>query len=56
MLPLALDWNINPLVFFEFFVVLAFGIGWLILERVARTYDKKSTEEKSTEPTPPPRE
>jgi hypothetical protein len=37
---LAIDWNINPLVFLEFFVVLAFGIGWLILERVASRYDK----------------
>ncbi len=37
---MAIDWNVNPLVFLEFFVVLAFGIGWFIMERVARRYDK----------------
>lgn len=41
-----IDWNINPLVFLEFFVVLAFGIGWLILERVANSYDRAREAEK----------
>lgn len=36
-----IDWTINPLVFLEFFVVLAFGIGWLILEKTANSYDRK---------------
>ncbi len=30
-----MDWNINPLAFLEFFVVIAFGVGWWILERHA---------------------
>ncbi len=38
---LAVDWNINPLVFLEFFVVLAFAVGWLILEWVANRHDRK---------------
>jgi hypothetical protein len=38
---LQIDWNINPLVFLEFFVVLAFGVGWLILEWVASRYDQQ---------------
>lgn len=38
---MTIDWNINPLVFLEFAVVLAFGIGWLVLERVAKRYDRK---------------
>lgn len=38
---MGLDWNINPLVFLEFAVVLAFGIGWLILERVAARQAQK---------------
>lgn len=38
---LQIDWNVNPLVFLEFFVVLAFGVGWLILEWVASRYDQQ---------------
>lgn len=37
---LIIDWTISPLVFMEFFVVLAFGIGWFILEKVANSYDR----------------
>ena len=39
----------------ELFVVLAFGIGWLILERVARRLDRKRLEEReaSDDETPP---
>ena len=31
----------TPLAFMELFVVLAFGVGWLILERVARRLDRQ---------------
>ena len=31
----------SPVAFMELFIVLAFGIGWLILERVARRFDDK---------------
>jgi len=31
----------TPLAFIELFVVLAFAIGWLVLERVARRFDRK---------------
>ena len=31
----------SPLAFMELGVVLAFGIGWLILERVAKRLDRK---------------
>lgn len=34
----------SPLAFMELFVVLAFGIGWLILERVAQGLDKRQEE------------
>lgn len=37
---MELDWNINPLVFLEFGFVLAFGIGWFILERVVARHDR----------------
>ncbi|MCB1519064.1 MAG: hypothetical protein KDJ37_00650 [Hyphomicrobiaceae bacterium] len=30
-----MNWDINPLAFLEFFIVLAFGIGWFILEKFA---------------------
>jgi hypothetical protein len=36
----------SPLAFMELFVVLAFGIGWLILERVAQGLDRKRQEER----------
>jgi hypothetical protein len=32
--------------FFELFVVLAFGLGWLVLEYVGRRLDKKRDAEK----------
>lgn len=54
---LAIDWNINPLMFLEFFVVLAFGIGWFILEKVANSYDRKREDDKAAdldEPSAPP--
>jgi len=34
------DWLPHPLAFMELFIVLAFGVGWLILEYVSRRYDK----------------
>ncbi len=33
-----------PLAFFEFFVVLAFGIGWMILEWQGRRLDRAREE------------
>jgi hypothetical protein len=33
--------SFNPLAFMELFVVLAFAVGWLVLERVARRFDKR---------------
>ncbi len=33
------DWN--PLAFMEFFVVLAFVAGWLVIERVCRHFDRQ---------------
>jgi len=43
-------------VFLEFFVVLAFGVGWLILELYTRRLDKKREAEKAhrEEAAPPP--
>lgn len=35
----------NPLAFMEPFVVLAFVIGWLVLEAVSRRYDMKRNRE-----------
>ena len=35
--------------FFELFVVLAFAIGWLILEMVGRRLDRKREEERAKE-------
>ena len=40
-MPFALDWNINPLVFLEFAVVLAFALGWMILEWKANLFDRE---------------
>jgi hypothetical protein len=31
----------TPLAFMELFLVLAFAIGWLVLERIARRFDRK---------------
>jgi hypothetical protein len=33
--------SFEPLAFLELFIVLAFLIGWYVLERVARLFDKK---------------
>jgi hypothetical protein len=45
----------NPFAFMELFVVLAFGIGWLILELVARRLDeKRKREEDQSERGNPP--
>lgn len=30
-----MNWNIHPMAFLEFFVVIAFGVGWWVLERYA---------------------
>jgi hypothetical protein len=32
--------DVNPLAFFELLVVLAFAVGWFILEKVANSYDR----------------
>lgn len=32
--------DVNPLAFFELLIVLAFAIGWFILEKVANSYDR----------------
>jgi len=37
----------TPLASMELFVVLAFLIGWLILERVARRLDRKRQEDQA---------
>ncbi len=36
----------SPLAFMELGVVLAFGIGWLILERVAKRLDRKRLDQR----------
>jgi hypothetical protein len=36
-----MNWNFHPLAFFELFVVLAFGVGWLILEWNGKRLDRK---------------
>ncbi len=54
---LAIDWDINPLMFLEFFVVLAFAVGWFILEKVANSYDHKREDDSAAvgdDPLPPP--
>jgi hypothetical protein len=45
----------TPLAFMELFVVLAFGVGWLILERVARRLDRQRLDhrEAADEEAPP---
>lgn len=45
MTPVSLPWDINPLVFLEFFFVLAFAIGWLVLEWVANRPDRAKKRE-----------
>jgi hypothetical protein len=42
----------SPLAFMELFVVLAFGIGWLILERGARRLDRKRQDERDEDTRP----
>lgn len=37
--------DINPLAFFEVFIVLAFAIGWCVLEWVANRIGSSSREE-----------
>ncbi len=37
----------SPLIFLEFFVVLMFGLAWLILEWVAKKHDKPPANTKS---------
>ena len=44
----------SPFAFMELFVVLAFGIGWLVLERVARRFDKRKRDEEDAPPDDPP--
>jgi len=38
--------ELSPLAFMELGVVLAFGIGWLILERVAKRLDRKRLDQR----------
>jgi len=33
--------DLNPLAFFELLIVVAFAVGWFILEKVANSYDRK---------------
>lgn len=42
--------SFEPLAFLELFIVLAFLIGWFVLERVARRFDKKPP--KDDDPSP----
>ncbi len=44
----------SPLAFMELFVVLAFAIGWLVLERVARQLDERKRDEEDAPPDDPP--
>ena len=55
---LAIDWNVNPLAFMELLVVLAFGIGWWVLERHANRIDqrRKSEAEDAEKQRSPPTE
>jgi hypothetical protein len=32
--------DVNPLAFFELLIVVAFAIGWFVLEKVANSYDR----------------
>ncbi|MGL4396510.1 MAG: hypothetical protein ACRCS9_08240 [Hyphomicrobium sp.] len=41
-----------PLAFFEFAVVLAFGIGWLVLEWQCRRLDRKREAARSSSDAP----
>ncbi|CAA2141285.1 hypothetical protein HYPP_02362 [Hyphomicrobium sp. ghe19] len=36
--------------FIELYVVLAFGIAWMVLERVAKRYDKRDDEQRKDRP------
>ena len=38
--------ELSPLAFMELGVVLAFGIGWLILERLAKRLDRKRLDQR----------
>ena len=40
----------TPLAFMELFVALAFGVGWLILERVARRLDRRRLNDRAEPP------
>jgi len=42
--------SFSPLAFMELLVVLAFAVGWFVLERVARRFDKRDKED--APPTP----
>jgi len=42
--------SFNPLAFMELFVVLAFAVGWLVLERVARRFDKRDKDDAAPGP------
>jgi hypothetical protein len=52
MLPtLALPLETSLVAYMELLIVLAFGVGWVILEKVANSYDRDKP--KSDNETPP---
>lgn len=49
-----MSWSFHPLAFMELLVVLAFGVGWWILERHANRIDaRRRPEEDDNEPPRP---
>jgi hypothetical protein len=54
MLPsLALPLETSLVAYMELFIVLAFGVGWFILEKVANSYDR---DKPKPDDEPPPSE
>jgi hypothetical protein len=45
--------DFNPLAFTELMIVLAFGVGWFILEKVANSYDRGKPEPRTDDPAHP---
>lgn len=40
--------DLNPLAFFELLIVVAFAVGWFILEKVANSYDREKNKTDET--------
>lgn len=40
----------NPLAFIELMIVLAFGVGWFILEKVANSIDRDKPKPRTDDP------